>query len=496
MRSRSRKILRTVPALESLEPRVLLTPVLHSLAGADQVIYLDFDGNVTTDPNYTVYNLGKPIVSPGVRYTDAQIETIWRWVSEDFAPFAVDVTTQEPPLDWLIKSGPGDTHWGVRAVVTADQSWLQDNVGYAVGGFCWTGSFNWASDAPAFVFNTGMMAVGDTISHEVGHALGLSHDGTGTITGGEVTNYKEYYYGHGSGPTGWAPIMGAGFGRLLSQWSAGEYPRAVNMQDDVAIIATKNGFGFRADDHGDTLAAATTLDRFDGSAIAGLISTRTDLDVFALDLAAGTLSITVSPAAMSPNLDVLAELLDANGQLIASDNPTDSLGASLLVSLPAGRYYLRIDGVGKAATATDPGYSDYGSLGTYAIAAGFVPDPIAEICVFAPPAAAPPAGDPPADPAFEFACADELQIERHVAPGHLHEHARVDRAERFLRLVRTTAERRLKLHVAILLTGRKVGDHGGDHHAIPLLQRRPVRVVHQQLLKWVAGIMASTDRPV
>jgi hypothetical protein len=53
---------------------------------------------------------------------------------------------------------------------------------------------------------------------QVGHNGGLNHDGTST-TG--------YYTGHGSGVTGWAPIMGVGYYqnlvqvRSLCQWEGG-----------------------------------------------------------------------------------------------------------------------------------------------------------------------------------------------------------------------------------------------------------------------------------
>ena len=46
----------------------------------------------------------------------------------------------------------------------------------------------------------------EAASHEAGHNLGLSHDGT-RKTG--------YYAGHGD----WAPIMGVGYYREVSQWS-------------------------------------------------------------------------------------------------------------------------------------------------------------------------------------------------------------------------------------------------------------------------------------
>ncbi len=186
---------------------------LHSLAGANHVIYLDFDGHTTSGTNWNnSYNGGSSIVSPAYdrdgnpySFSDAElteIQRIWQRVAEDFRPFGVNVTTEDPGVEALSKSGTGDTKWGVRAIQTGDQSWLSDNVG-AVGGIAYTGSYTWNTDTPVFSFNSGEVAAADTLSHEVGHSLGLTHDGH---SGGA------YYYGHGSGETGWAPIMGAGFG--------------------------------------------------------------------------------------------------------------------------------------------------------------------------------------------------------------------------------------------------------------------------------------------
>ena len=79
------------------------------------------------------------------------------------------------------------------------------------------------------------------------------------------------------------------------------------------------------------------------------------------------MTITVASGARGGNLDVLAELYDAAGRRVAMDNPPDDIGATLSATLPAGRYFLKIDGVGKGKPrdALAPGYSDYGSLGQY-----------------------------------------------------------------------------------------------------------------------------------
>ena len=96
------------------------------------------------------------------------------------------------------------------------------------------------------------------------------------------------------------------------------------------------------------------------------------LTYFSFTCGSGDISINVNPAQLSPNLDILAKLYNASGTLIASSNPVDSLPASINeTALPAGEYFVMIDGVGKG----DPqvtGYSDYASLGKYTIS-GSVP---------------------------------------------------------------------------------------------------------------------------
>ena len=93
---------------------------------------------------------------------------------------------------------------------------------------------------PALVFTkgvgTGAKNIAEAASHEAGHNVGLSHDGTASVG---------YYAGHGA----WAPIMGVGYSKAISQWSKGEYSGANNKEDDFAVIG-QNGLALRADDHG------------------------------------------------------------------------------------------------------------------------------------------------------------------------------------------------------------------------------------------------------
>ena len=353
------------------------TFLLHSRPGAQRTIYLDFTGHVATgtawNSAYGLSAIDSPAFdldgNPGsFSATELDvIQYIWQRVAEDYAAFDVDVTTEEPPVDALTRTSSSDQTFGTRAVVTTD--WTANTASpCGCGGFAYVGAFDDTTEfyKPAYIFYNRLASnekyIAEAISHEVGHNLGLSHDGTTTGTA--------YYAGHGSGATGWAPIMGVGYYKELVQWSKGEYPDANNTEDDIVRIQ-QFGLPLRADDHGDTFATATPLTAVTNAGVtalssAGVISARGDIDMFSFSSGPGTITLNINPATRSPNLDISAELYDANGALLATSNPLDALNASIVLNSPnGGAYFLKIDGVGKGDLAT--GYSDYGSLGQYGI---------------------------------------------------------------------------------------------------------------------------------
>ncbi|WP_394147541.1 PKD domain-containing protein [Shewanella atlantica] len=358
------------------EPQAALSEAqtfsLNSRPGAPRTIFLDFDGHTTTgtawNNSYNVATINSPAYNTdgtSASFTQLELDRIylmWQQVAEDFAPFNVNVTTQEPSPDMITRTTSSDQTFGTRVVIT------QDNfANCGCGGFAYLRIFDdYGSYSdyykPAFVFNSSVVGAGEAITHEAGHNLGLSHDGQ---SGG-----SSYYQGHGSGATGWAPIMGVGYYRELVQWSKGEYPLANQFQDDIQVIQNY-GAPLMLDDHGDSIASASALTEtpngdttlLEGS---GLIRRRDDMDMFSFTAGAGSFSLSISPSDVSPNLDILAELYDSAGTLIASNNPSSSLPAALSGSFTSnGEYYLKVDGTGKGDLST--GYSDYGSLGLYSI---------------------------------------------------------------------------------------------------------------------------------
>ena len=347
---------------------------LHSKPGAQRLIYLDFNGHTTTG---SAWNSGT-IVAPAfdldgisTEFSNTElnrIQAIWQRVAEDFAPFNVDVTTEEPSPDLLNRTSSLDLLYGTRAVIT------HSSIGVCTGcgGVAYVGVFDWYSSINPTYYQSAwvlydMLGAGDeknvaeAISHEVGHTLGLSHDGTST-TG--------YYTGQGSGVTGWAPIMGIGYNQNTVQWSMGEYADANNKEDDLAIIQDY-GLPLKADVVGDTKETAAPLGGTSAGGTVtvnagGVIETRSDVDVFSFSSGGGPLEITVNPGLRSPNMDISLVLLDMAGNIITSSNPETDLKASLSATLSPGGYFLKIDGAGYGDPAI-LGYSDYASIGRYTI---------------------------------------------------------------------------------------------------------------------------------
>jgi hypothetical protein len=334
--------------------------LLNSNLGSNFTIYLDFDGHTTSDTLWTnnvtsAFDLDGNSSTFNETEKEIIIET-WQRVSEDFIPFDVNVTTQTPTVDQLKKSGSTDTQWGIRVVIGGNGSWYSSNI---YGGVSYIGSFDWDSDTPAYVFADNLYGkaknIGEAISHEVGHSLGLSHDSTSS---------QAYY----RGANGWAPIMGFGYSQPVTQWSKGEYADANNNQDDLAIITSNNGFGYRLDDHGGAVGSATALTNIDGNVSGfGIIEKNTDFDYFSFNTGDGTVNLTINPAEIDANLDILAQIFDSNGKSIAISDDSSTLSANFSLALTKGQYFLSITGTGNGTF-----YSDYGSLGQYSISGNVI----------------------------------------------------------------------------------------------------------------------------
>ena len=370
--------------------------VFHSRPGAPNTLFINFSGESVsgtqwnTSSNRTVFAAVAFSTDADIaNFSDSEqlaIKRIWQRVAEDYAPFDIDVTT-ERPATFTTRTAMALVTESTDANGAANPSSTAGGVAY-VNVFA---AFDYATYRPAWIYANNLLNtesyIAEAVSHEIGHNMGLSHDGQTGVT--------EYYRGHGTGDTSWGPIMGTGYDRNVSQWSKGEYYLANNTQDDLAIIAGK--LTYCIDDHGDTLATATPLVITGGTNIVattpetdptntnsnnkGVLERTTDVDVFSFISGNGPINLTVNPW-ISPtgvtrggNLDIVLELYDANGTLVITNNPVGSTYASIQTSLSEGLYYLyvRNTGVGNPFSSTPDGYTAYASLGQYFISGSLIP---------------------------------------------------------------------------------------------------------------------------
>jgi len=227
-------------------------PKLHSLPDAEAALYLDFDGhfeerwgsfrNVRT-PAFDLD--GDPLTFTQAEL--ARIEQIWEYVAEDYAPFKLNVTTVEPPS---FADGVA-----LRVAIGGDGLWS----GGKYGGVAYVDSFTNYLPNTVYVFSKNLGGgnarfVADAASHESGHGFGLYHQSR--YRG--VTKIDEYYKGPGDGR---APLMGSSFAATRSLWWLGTSAVSYrHIQDDMEHIARRsNGFGYRPDDHGNSLRLASEL---------------------------------------------------------------------------------------------------------------------------------------------------------------------------------------------------------------------------------------------
>jgi Fibronectin type III domain/Metallo-peptidase family M12B Reprolysin-like len=350
---------------------------LHSKPGSSRTIYLDFDGHNVSG---TVWNSGSG-VSSGFKpawtldadpatFNDterAAVQSIWRRVAEDFAAFDVDVTTQEPASGAITRTDAADQVYGTRALISPSESAQQRVCSGNCGGVAYVDVFDTpgshATYQPAWVFPQSLgnstKNIAEAVSHEVGHNLGLRHDG--------VERGASYYEGHST----WAPIMGSSYGRPITQWSQGDYPGADNQQNDLMVISD-GGAPLRQDEAPGSVA--TTTGPPSGRAY---ITSDLDRDVYKLGVCSGQLAINAKPAVVSPNLDISLSLLDHAGNAVATVNPGSTTGwptrdvatgmdANFSKTVKSGTYYVSVEGVGHGKPST--GYDGYASVGAYTLA--------------------------------------------------------------------------------------------------------------------------------
>lgn len=409
-------------------------PAEGSRPGAPVTVYLDFDGETLENTQWNNYSgIASLPFAPAAGVNAAEV---WAAVAEDYAPFNVNVTTTRPSDEALYKTSAADNEYGSHVIITDSYDEVLPAAagtgGIAwLGG---TGS-DFLTGALVFTEGTegASKPIAEIASHESGHNFGLGHDGIagadgeyyvptegvwGTIMGAAyVVPVSQWSAGAYAGATNTEDDLSVITDRAAAEaifvgatTSDGQaYAGAVCVESgnpqnpqpgDVFYAVGPNGdcnplgeqltlnfsytdrADFAADAIGNTAAEAQALDNASGSfEAAGVIEQTADVDVFTVTTVGGELTAAVEVADISPNLDAKLTVTDSAGALVAENDPAatrdsesaaSGLSASVAADVPAGTYFITVDGVGSgdpntATPANANGYTDYGSLGNYSL---------------------------------------------------------------------------------------------------------------------------------
>jgi hypothetical protein len=356
-------------------PVIPAVPAYSSNPGAAATLYLDFNGHFQAQW-WTYSNIVTPVFSIDADTTTfsstelATIKEVWQRVSEDFAPFNINVTTVNP--------GNFDNGKALRVAIGGSwKDWYHE-----AGGVGLYDSFTDGDPNVVYVFRESNFysakGFSGTVSHEAGHAFGLRHQSSFDANGQVIEEYR-------SGTDQKGPIMGKHRDSVRTTWAYGQssYRDIDNnvidagMQDDMAVIASNtNGFGYRPDDLGNTWQTALPMGQLSSYGPIwdqyGIIGATSDTDWFQFNVMNdGRLSLQVEGAQVGANLDAKLSLFRLEDRLVngkpvfslfhvATSDPATSLNASLARNLTPGNYY-----------AVVASHGEYGDVGQFTLTGNF-----------------------------------------------------------------------------------------------------------------------------
>jgi hypothetical protein len=295
---------------------------IQGFTAPELLLFLDFDGAVVRRgfPNPT--GSSSSIISFGIAncpsplLSKVQIDSIVDFVADDFAPFKIRITTDQ---NEFLAYTP-HVNKQLCIITTLPQVIGQPS---NIGGVSPTLGFgNRDPFDPCFVFATlyhGVVPeIANTISHEVGHTLGLFHQSEYNEECGYV---QEYNPGYGIGNISFGAIMGDPNGKRISNWYAQscQLPEVGQSQDDFFLINSQ--VELRADDFPDGNVMGNVIT---SGPVDGILEKQNDVDFILINFRSpGNVVIT------SENIDIKASIITAGGHVLAQYNDPDDTGVTI-----------------------------------------------------------------------------------------------------------------------------------------------------------------------
>ncbi len=307
-----------------------------TVQAGELLIFLDFDGAIVR-PGFGSAQGGyvtSPLVS-GTRFCSApsltteQKAAIVQLVNDDFSPFNIQFTTEQSVYDAYPMANKQ------VCIITTGPSAL--GLPNGVGGVAiLTGLGFRLSNNPSFVFasvyGNNLPEIASTISHEVGHTMGLGHQ---SLYDQNCDFISRYHRGFGTGTLSFVPIMGDGFGKRIINWFAQPclVPGYGIPQNDFIFL--NNQVELREDDFPNQPSGGSIISLTE---ITGVLEQAGDVDFIKINFTnPGPVTIT------SENIDIKASLYLPNGQLIAEyENPDDT---HITIPSANGLKYLKIEAI-------------------------------------------------------------------------------------------------------------------------------------------------------